>query len=185
MIGFLEKAKKQPVTGVSMSNTYVAKTDEALSIVDQVKLLGQTFADDKQSGVDEENRLQATFDGLMTEKRGVLGDLTTQRDTQQGQLNQVTQELGENQGALATAQQSLVDEQAYLNTIGEQNTNTLDLYERRKHDRADEKTAVNEALKVLSGSSFLQKDVAVKKQIRSHVEDLKKQQKRQPIMMTC
>merc|ERR1719408_988272 len=98
MVGFLEKAK-QPVTGVTMSNAYVAKTDEALSIVDQVKLLGQTFADDKQSGVDEENRLQSTFDGLMTEKRAVLVDPQGQRDTQQGQLNSVNQQLGENQGA--------------------------------------------------------------------------------------
>merc|ERR1719326_1836513 len=149
MIGFLEKAKKQPVTGVSMSNAYVAKTDDALSIVDQVKLLGQTFADDKQSGVDEENRLQSTYDGLMTEKRAMLADLTGQRDTQQGELNQVTQQLGENQGSLATAQSTLTDETAYLNTITTQNEQTLSIYAQRKKDRADEKEAVQQALKIL------------------------------------
>merc|ERR1719399_2627002 len=49
-------------------NRYSGKTEEAGDIVSQMKQLADTFADDKQSAIDEENRLKKLFDGLMKEK---------------------------------------------------------------------------------------------------------------------
>merc|ERR1719420_222790 len=60
-----------------------AKTGEALGIVDQMKLLGETFAEDKQSAIDEENRLQKLYTDLMAEKTALLNSLITERDENQ------------------------------------------------------------------------------------------------------
>jgi len=119
--------------------------------VDQVKVLAQTFAEDKQSATDEENRLQGVFDNLMAEKRQQLATLTTQRDKQQAVLNQVNQDIGENETGLANAESELESEQTYLQQITQQNTDTTDLYHLRKHDRNEERKAVQAAIKILSG----------------------------------
>merc|ERR1719161_1867560 len=72
---------------------YGAKTGEALNIVDQMKALGETFAADKQSAIDEENRLQELYTNLMKEKTELLNSLIKERDERQGILNQVNQDI--------------------------------------------------------------------------------------------
>jgi predicted nucleic acid-binding Zn-ribbon protein len=59
------------------NDRYQAATGEATTIVDQIKVLGQTFAEDKQSAISEEERLQATYDNLMDEKSQLLTGLQT------------------------------------------------------------------------------------------------------------
>merc|ERR1719261_2064196 len=77
---------------LSMNNPqfdrYQAKTTEGLNIVDQMKILGETFQEDKQSAIDEENRLQKMYNELMKEKTELLAALTKERDERQAVLNQ-------------------------------------------------------------------------------------------------
>merc|ERR1719487_2847310 len=133
-----------------MNTAYETKTGEALSIVEQVKGLQATFQEDKESSIDQEQELTAAFQSLMQQKTAQLNSLVQQRDTQQAILNQVSQELEENRNAEATAKATLLDEQAYLSTIKAQEADTTAMYNQRMKDRAEEKTAVNMALKVLT-----------------------------------
>jgi ABC-type transporter Mla subunit MlaD len=130
-------------------DTYKDSSGEALGIVDQVKVLAQTFAEDKQSAIDEENRLQKVYETLMEEKTASLKTLVEQRDRQQGVLNQVNQDIGENETALSNAQAELANEQAYLAQITKQHQDTTDLYHMRKKDRAEERAATQEAIGIL------------------------------------
>merc|ERR1719158_1946477 len=72
---------------------FQAKTGDALNIVDQMKLLGETFAEDKQSAIDEENKLQELYTNLMTEKTQILNSLISERDENQSNLDSVNQDI--------------------------------------------------------------------------------------------
>jgi chromosome segregation ATPase len=146
--------------GSAMSNRYEAKTGDALSIVDQMKMLAETFAEDKQSAMDEEARLQKLYQTLMSEKTALLNSLTKERDERQQVLNAVNQEIGEKESAKANAESELKDEQAYLAQTKKLCSDTAVLFEQRKKDRAEEKMATQEAIKVLegdAGEAFLQR----------------------------
>lgn len=140
---------------LSMSNPqfdrYQAKTTEGLNIVDQMKILGETFQEDKQSAIDEENRLQKMYTELMKEKTEILNSLTAERNERQGVLNQVNQDIAEQETAKASAESELKDEQEYLAQTSKTCADTAALFEMRKKDRAEEKLAVQEAIKVLQG----------------------------------
>merc|ERR1719161_2618836 len=139
--------------GSSMFDEHQDSTGEALSIVAQVKDLGATFMDDKQSSIDQEEELNAAFQNLMAQKAQQLASLTTQRNTQQAILNKVNQELGENENAEATAKATLQDENAYLSAITAQEQDTTAMYEQRVADRAEEKKAVSGAIAVLQAEN--------------------------------
>merc|ERR1719160_1300609 len=148
--------KAPPFVGSFLSESgpfdrYSAKTTEGLNIVDQMKILGETFMEDKQSAIDEENRLQKLYDELMKEKTQLLTSLTTERNERQGVLNQVNQDIAEQETAKANAEAELKDEQAYLAQTTKTCADTAALFEMRKKDRAEEKLAVQEAIKVLQG----------------------------------
>jgi chromosome segregation ATPase len=143
-------AQTPGMRGSTMHTAYETKTGEALSIVEQVKGLQATFQEDKESSIDQEQELTAAFTSLMQQKTAQLNSLVQQRDTQQAILNQVSQELEENRNAEATAKATLLDEQAYLSAIQKEHTDTNAMFQQRQHDRAEEKTAVNMALRVLS-----------------------------------
>merc|ERR1719161_1871212 len=96
---------------------YEAKTGEALSIVDQVKVLSSTFAEDKQTAIEEEAKLQGLYDNLMTEKKAVLADLMAQLAEKTSLLNQVKQDIASNENKLAMAEKNLADQQNYLSSI--------------------------------------------------------------------
>jgi len=147
---FLQEPDFFNANGASLHNEHKDSTGEALSIVEQVQGLAATFAEDKQSSIDQEHELSAAFDKLMEQKIGIINELTTQRDQQQSVLNQVNQELGENQNAEATAKATHQDEQAYLSAITQQEKDTTALYEQRQQDRQAEKTAVSGAISVIS-----------------------------------
>jgi len=146
--------------GSAMSNRYEAKTGDALSIVDQMKMLAETFSEDKQSAMDEEARLQKLYQTLMQEKTALLNSLTKERDERQQVLNVVNQDIGEKESAKANAESELKDEQAYLAQTKKLCADTAALFEQRKKDRAEEKMATQEAIKVLegdAGEAFLQR----------------------------
>jgi chromosome segregation ATPase len=146
--------------GSAMSNRYESKAGEAGSIVDQMKMLAETFTEDKQSAADEEARLTTMYQTLMQEKTAVLNSLTKERDERQQVLNTVNQDIGEKESAKANAEQELKDEQAYLAQTKKLCTDTAMLFEQRKKDRAEEKMATQEAIKVLegdAGEAFLQR----------------------------
>jgi len=159
---FIESTQTPGMRGSQMNDVYEGVGDTVSGdggIVGQVKMLASTFADDKQSSIDQENELTAAFTTLMTEKTAQLATLIEQRDAQQAILTQVNQEIGENENAEATAKATLMDEQAYLSTIKQQEVDTSQLYTQRKLDRAEEKQAVNMAITTLSQeapSSLLQ-----------------------------
>lgn len=132
---------------------FQAKTSEALNIVDQMKELSDTFAADKQSAIDEENNLQKMYETLMKEKTELLNSLIKERDERQAVLNAVNQEIGEKETAKANAEAELEDEQKYLAAVKKSCEDTAILFEQRKKDRAEEKLATQEAIKVLSGSA--------------------------------
>merc|ERR1719265_2945318 len=77
------------------NDRYGAKTGDALNIVDQMKVLADTFAEDKQSAIDEENRLQEMYNKLMQEKTDLLNSLIGERDQRQAVLNSVNQDIAE------------------------------------------------------------------------------------------
>merc|ERR1719440_221703 len=132
---------------------FQAKTSEALNIVDQMKELSDTFAADKQSAIDEENNLQKMYETLMKEKTELLNSLIKERDERQAVLNAVNQEIGEKETAKANAEAELEDKQKYLAAVKKSCEDTAILFEQRKKDRAEEKLATQEAIKVLSGSA--------------------------------
>merc|ERR1719191_948016 len=132
---------------------YGAKTGEALNIVDQMKELQDTFAADKQSAIDEENKLQKMYETLMKEKTEILNSLIKERDERQAVLNAVNQDIGEKETAKANAEAELEDEQKYLASVKKSCEDTAILFEQRKKDRAEEKLATQEAIKVLGGSA--------------------------------
>jgi len=157
---FIQAAQTPGMRGSQMNDVYEGSGDEAQGIVGQVKMLASTFADDKQSSIDQENELTEAFNTLMAEKTEQLHSLISQRDAQQAILTQVNQEIGENENAEATAKATLQDEQAYLTAIKQQEADTTNLYHTRQKDRADENQAVGMAITVLSqeapSSSLLQ-----------------------------
>merc|ERR1719265_2395743 len=110
-------------------DTYQDSSGEAGNIVDQVKVLADTFAEDKQSAIDEENRLQKVYETLMAEKTEQLNTLITERDSRQMVLNGVNQEIGGNETGLANAEAELKSEQDYKQQIEKQNTDTKALFE--------------------------------------------------------
>lgn len=143
------------------NDRYQAATGEATTIVDQIKVLGQTFAEDKQSAISEEERLQATYDNLMEQKSQMLTDLQKDLDGTTQRLAETVQSISEKEGVLARAQKMLADEQTYMSSLQENLKDMTEAFEHRKKDRADEKTAVTHALGVLSKynkEEFLQKN---------------------------
>merc|ERR1719515_476153 len=160
--------------GSTMHTNYETQTGEALGIVDQVKGLSSTFAEDKESSMDQESELQAAFTALMEQKTTQLNTLISQRDQQQAVLTQVSQELEENRNAEATAKATLLDEQEYLSTIKAQEADTTAMYNQRMKDRAEEKKAVNMAMTVLNqenpSTTLLQRHASVRSKV--HGRDL-------------
>jgi len=128
---------------------------ESMSIVDQMQMLADTFTDDKQSAVDEEERLQKLYTTLMTEKTAQLNTLTAELDDRESVLNAVNQDIAEKESAKAIAEAELKDEQAYLSQTRKTCSDTKALFELRKHDREEETIAVKEAVKVLSPQAAL------------------------------
>merc|ERR1719409_1303754 len=102
-----------------------------MGIVDQMQLLAETFSDDKQSAIDEEDRLQKLYTTLMTEKTTQLNTLTAERDDRQSVLNTVNQDIAEKESAKAIAEAELKDEQAYLSQTKKTCDDTTALYEMR------------------------------------------------------
>lgn len=131
------------------NDRYEAKTGEALSIVDQVKVLASTFAEDKQTSIEEEAKLQKLYDDLMAEKKAVLADLVGQLAEKTKLFNQVEQDISSNEGKLAMYTKNLQDQQAYLASITEQHKVFSEAFAHRKKDREEETAAVNKALGVL------------------------------------
>jgi len=172
---FLQAASKTAqvpgMRGSTMNTAYESKTGEALSIVDQVRGLSSTFQEDQQSSKDQELELQTAFQALMEQKTQQLNSLIAQRDQQQSVLTQVSQELGENQNAEATAKATLLDETAYLSAIEAQESDTSTMYEQRVKDRAEEKQAVNMAMRVLNqenpSTTLLQQKHTIRSKLHS------------------
>lgn len=139
---------------------YQGKTDESNNIVAQMQELAATFASDKQSSIDEENKLQQMYDKLMEEKTTLLNTLIAERDSAQATLNQVNQDIATAEGKKAAAEADLADEQKYLEQVKQSCGDAAKLYAMRKEDRQQETMAVNEAKKVLApqvgGSAFLE-----------------------------
>merc|ERR1719428_2804404 len=163
-----EHASAQPSPGMrgsTMFTKYEGRGEEAQGIVGQVQQLAATFAEDKQSSIDQENELNEAFNTLMKEKQEQLAILIQQRDQQQAVLNQVNQEIGENENAEATAKSTLQDEQAFLSMIQGMERDTTQLYQIRQKDRAEEKEAVTKAITVLSqeAPSFMQMSSTVRR----------------------
>ena len=138
-------------------DAYESKTDEGLGVVAQMGVLRQTFMDDKQAAIDEENRLQQAFQQLMKEKTAQLEALVQERDAQQAQLNQVQQEIGEKEQQQANFEQEAKDEEAYLASVQQQCADGEAIYEQRTKDRSAEKAGISEAMGVLQqGSAAMQ-----------------------------
>jgi len=131
------------------NDRFQEKTGEALSIVDQVKILSSTFAEDQQAAQQDEAHLQKMYDELMAEKTQVLHDLQTELAEKTKTLNQVKQDIASNESKLAMYEKNLVDEQEYLASLKEQLQVFGDAFLARKKDREEEMEAVNQALKVL------------------------------------
>jgi len=144
------------------ADPYKESTAEAVNIVDQVRELGETFAEDKQSAVEQEDGLQRAFTLLVTQKTELTGTLTSQLDTQQSQLSEVTQGIAENEGAFQMASERLQDQQKYLSIVSAQHTAATNAYDSRKNYRTAEVQAVRDALGVLDGVSLAQRGSSIK-----------------------
>merc|ERR1719301_324754 len=96
---------------------YGAKTGDALNIVDQMKILQDTFVEDKQSAIDDENKLQEMYTTLMQEKTELLNSLLQEKAENEATLNAVNQAIGEQETQKASAEAELKDQQAYLAAV--------------------------------------------------------------------
>lgn len=153
---------------------FEAKTGEALSIVDQVKELSSTFAEDQASSADEEARLQKLYDTLMAEKQQVLADLTAELAQKTKELQACEADIASNGSKLSMLTKNLADNQEYLASITEQFKTSSLAFAARKKDRAEETEAVQKALGVLDKyNTFVQIDTKatshVVKKSTSHV----------------
>jgi len=131
------------------NDRFQEKTGEALSIVDQVKILASTFQEDQQAAIQAEAELQKLYDNLMAEKTKILTDLQTELAEKTKVLNQVKQDIASNEGKLEMYEKNLVDAQEYLAGLKEQMQIFGDAFAARKKDRQEETAAVKQALKVL------------------------------------
>merc|ERR1719359_2413268 len=162
LAALLQQAQRQGGGGFfgkkpGFHDAYESKTDEGLGIVAQMGVLRQTFMDDKQAAIDEENRLQQAFQQLMKEKTEQLEALVQERDAQQAQLNQVQQEIGEKEQQQANFEQEAKDEEAYLASVQQQCADGEAIYEQRTKDRSAEKAGISEAMGVLQqGAASMQ-----------------------------
>merc|ERR1719146_234060 len=128
-----------------------------MNIVTQMQELADTFSSDKQSSINDENRLQEMFDKLYAEKTEPLNTLVAERDGRQKVLNHVNEAIAVAEGSKASAEGQLADEQAYLQQITKSCSDEQQLYESRTADRLTESTAVTEAKKVLEAqTSFVE-----------------------------
>jgi len=143
---------------VPNNNVYQDSAGEAGSIVEQIKLLSSTFSEDKASAIDEEGRLQKTFDNLIGKKTELLNSLTTERDTNQADLNAVNQNIAEQSSALKMAEDVLTDQQRLLATVTKQQKEAEDMFAARKADREAELEAVKKGLSILEKVSFVQSE---------------------------
>jgi hypothetical protein len=152
--------------GSSLHNTHVDSTGDALNIVSEVQALAETFGEDKQSSVDQEQQLSDAFTTLSNQKKALISSITKQRDEQQSALTSTTQSVSEHEGAESIAGQTLTSEQSYLTNLGSQETQTTAMYEQRQKDRDAEKTAVADARKILQeqAPSLMQLRKAAKRQ---------------------
>lgn len=129
---------------------YQAATGEALSIVDQMNLLKDSFVEDKQSAVEDEARLQKQYDSLMKEKTEMLNSLVEERDSQQKRLDKTNQEIAETEGELSRTNRALVDAQAYVASVTTNRNEFEEMYKQRRDDREAETQACKEAVSVLA-----------------------------------
>jgi len=146
------------------ANPYQDSGGEATGIVDQIRALGSSFSDDKQSAVDDEERLLGLYGRLMEEKTVLLNQLRTERDDQQSRLTTTNQEIAEEEGELQRAEKDLGDSQAYLSLTQGQKATSISSYQIRQHDRKAETEAVNLAVGVLDkykSASLMQLDSSV------------------------
>jgi len=152
--------------------TYQDSSSEAGNIVDEVRALAETFSEDKQAAIDQENQLQTAFATLRDQKVAMIGTLTAERDSQQSQLNLVNQNIAENEGALQVDTQLLGDKQAYLASLSAMLQAADGGYDDRKRYRSGEREAVLQAKSVLGQVSFMQSGEAIAgptaKKIASH-----------------
>lgn len=143
---------RQPTT--INNNRYQDSSGEASGIVDQVNEIGATFSEDKQSAINDENKLQELFDTLAAEKTALLNELTAELNTQSAILTKTNEEIALKEGQLARAERELTDTQAYLSRTKQNKADATDAYNMRQADRAGEKEAVQQAMGVLQ--SFLE-----------------------------
>jgi chromosome segregation ATPase len=153
LMSFLQTNDVTADADQATKDRYAAKSGEALNIVDQMQVLADTFAEDKQSAIDEENKLQEMYSTLMQEKTELLNSLIKEKAENVATLNQVNQDIGEQETQKANAEAELKDEQAFLAACKKSCDDTAVLYEMRKKDRAEEKLATQEAVKVLGGDA--------------------------------
>jgi len=145
-------------------DTYEESTGEGLNIVDQVKELTASFAEDQSASKEEEGRMQELYDNLSKKKNELISSLTTERDTQQTQLTVVNQGIAENQGTLAMCTDLLQDRQKYLSQIQGQQQMMTQAFNARKADRTAELAACNQAVQVLQTKSFVQERATIMSQ---------------------
>merc|ERR1719456_936354 len=152
--------------GSSLHNTHVDSTSDAVNIVLEVQALAETFGEDKQSSVEQEQSLSDAFTTLSNQKKALITSITKQRDEQQSALTSTTQSVSEHEGAESIASQTLTSEQSYLTNLGKQEEQTSAMYEQRQKDRDAEKTAVADARKILQeqAPSMLQLRKAARRQ---------------------
>jgi len=146
------------------NDAYEANTGEALTMVDEIKQLANTFMDDKNSSIAQEAALLGTFNTLMTQKNKQLGELTTDLGKETTILNKANQDISEHELAERTATGTLEDEQKYLTQINQQMTDNTAIYNTRKADRAAESKQLGEAIGILQeeDTAFLQyRDIRV------------------------
>jgi len=162
---------RQAPGGTINNDRYAAKTGEGLNIVDQIGELTETFSQDKQSALNDENRLQGLFNTLQAEKTAMINQLTAELQTQTGLLTRCNQDIAENEGKLARAERELKDDQEYMKRTTQLKNDATDAYNTRQADRKAERGAVVQATQVLDSflkPSFVQRGAALQRLGTNH-----------------
>ena len=64
-----------------------------MNIVSEVQALAETFGEDKQSSIEQEQELSDAFTTLSNQKKALISSITTQRNEQQSALTSTSQSV--------------------------------------------------------------------------------------------